>query len=123
MPQDGFRASIVDRCTSRRLSAASSAILPQFLREKEALPLSLQGAALGPWLAALRPHHPRHRTLPPLSPPLAGSAGVMRGMTRCADWKGVTSMTQNTGKQDPHSRITDRILAELEHGTHPWLKP
>lgn len=26
-------------------------------------------------------------------------------------------------KQDPHSRITDRILAELEQGTRPWLKP
>ena len=26
-------------------------------------------------------------------------------------------------KQDPHSRITDRILAELEAGTRPWLKP
>jgi antirestriction protein ArdC len=43
----------------------------------------------------------------------------MRGMTRCADWKGATTMT----KQDPHSRITDRILAELEQGTRPWLKP
>lgn len=32
-------------------------------------------------------------------------------------------MTQSTGKQDPHSRITDRILAELEQGTRPWLKP
>lgn len=26
-------------------------------------------------------------------------------------------------KQDPHSRITNRILAELEQGTRPWLKP
>ena len=26
-------------------------------------------------------------------------------------------------RQDPHSRITDRILAELEQGTRPWLKP
>jgi len=26
-------------------------------------------------------------------------------------------------RQDPHSRITDRILAELEAGTRPWLKP
>lgn len=26
-------------------------------------------------------------------------------------------------KQDPHSRIADRILAELEQGTRPWLKP
>lgn len=26
-------------------------------------------------------------------------------------------------KQDPHTRITDRILAELEQGTRPWLKP
>lgn len=26
-------------------------------------------------------------------------------------------------KQDPHSRITDRILAELEQGTRPWIKP
>ncbi len=43
----------------------------------------------------------------------------MRGMTRCADWKGVKIMT----KQDPHSRITDRILAELKQGTRPWLKP
>lgn len=43
----------------------------------------------------------------------------MRGMTRCADGKGVKIMT----KQDPHSRITDRILAELEQGTRPWLKP
>lgn len=32
-------------------------------------------------------------------------------------------MTQNSGKQDPHSHITDRILAELEQGTRPWLKP
>ena len=43
----------------------------------------------------------------------------MRGMTRCADWKGVTTVT----KQDPHARITSRILAELEQGTRPWLKP
>lgn len=43
----------------------------------------------------------------------------MRGMTRCADWKGVTTVT----KQDPHTRITSRILAELEQGTRPWLKP
>jgi antirestriction protein ArdC len=43
----------------------------------------------------------------------------MRGMARCADWKGVTAMT----RQDPHSRITNRILAELEQGTRPWLKP
>lgn len=43
----------------------------------------------------------------------------MRGMTRCADWKGVKIVT----KQDPHSRITDRILAELEQGTRPWIKP
>jgi len=57
--------------------------------------------------------------LPPLSPPLAGSAGVMRGMTRCADGKGANTMN----KQDPHSRITDRILAELGQGTRPWLKP
>lgn len=26
-------------------------------------------------------------------------------------------------RQDPHTRITDRILAELEQGTRPWLKP
>lgn len=32
-------------------------------------------------------------------------------------------MTKHTTKQDPHSRITDRILAELEQGTRPWLKP
>jgi len=25
--------------------------------------------------------------------------------------------------QDPHSRITTRILTELENGTRPWLKP
>ncbi len=30
-------------------------------------------------------------------------------------------MTQT--KQDPHSRITSRILTELEQGTRPWLKP
>jgi antirestriction protein ArdC len=47
----------------------------------------------------------------------------MRGMTRCADWKGANTMTKQTTKQDPHSRITDRILAELEQGTRPWLKP
>jgi hypothetical protein len=39
-------------------------------------------------------------------------------MTRCADRK-EAEMT----KQDPHTRITDRILAELEQGTRPWLKP
>lgn len=43
----------------------------------------------------------------------------MRGMTRCADWKGVTIVT----RQDPHARITSRILAELEQGARPWLKP
>ena len=32
-------------------------------------------------------------------------------------------MTKHTAKQDPHSRITDRILAELEQGTRPWIKP
>ncbi|MCM0032077.1 ArdC family protein [Sandarakinorhabdus limnophila] len=32
-------------------------------------------------------------------------------------------MTKQTTKQDPHSRVTDRILAELEQGTRPWLKP
>lgn len=32
-------------------------------------------------------------------------------------------MTKQATKQDPHSRITDRILAELEQGTRPWLKP
>ena len=32
-------------------------------------------------------------------------------------------MTKHTVSQDPHSRITDRILAELEQGTRPWLKP
>src|SRR3546814_2552878 len=64
----------------------------------------------------------RHQTLPPLSPPLAGSAGVMRGMTRCADRK-EANMTNRTARQDPHHRITDRILAELEQGTRPWLKP
>ncbi len=32
-------------------------------------------------------------------------------------------MTKHTAKQDSHSRITDRILAELEQGTRPWLKP
>jgi antirestriction protein ArdC len=42
----------------------------------------------------------------------------MRGMTRCADRK-EAEMT----KQDPHTRITDRILAELEQGARPWLKP
>lgn len=26
-------------------------------------------------------------------------------------------------KTDPHSRITSRIVAELEQGTRPWLKP
>ncbi|MBC2662190.1 DUF1738 domain-containing protein [Novosphingobium flavum] len=32
-------------------------------------------------------------------------------------------MTKQTSKQDPHSRITDRIMAELEQGTRPWAKP
>ena len=32
-------------------------------------------------------------------------------------------MTKQTTKQDPHSRITARILAELEQGTRPWVKP
>ncbi|RIV78775.1 ArdC family protein [Pelagerythrobacter aerophilus] len=32
-------------------------------------------------------------------------------------------MTKRTAKQDPHHRITGRILAELEQGTRPWLKP
>ena len=32
-------------------------------------------------------------------------------------------MTKPTTKLDPHTRITDRILAELEQGTRPWLKP
>lgn len=32
-------------------------------------------------------------------------------------------MTKSIATRDPHSRITDRILAELEQGTRPWLKP
>ena len=47
----------------------------------------------------------------------------MRGMTRCADWKGVSIITKRTTKKDPDSRITDRILNELEQGSRPWIKP
>lgn len=30
---------------------------------------------------------------------------------------------EQTTRLDPDSRITSRIVAELEQGTHPWLKP
>lgn len=32
-------------------------------------------------------------------------------------------MTKAQKPQDPHTRITERILAELEQGVRPWLKP
>lgn len=32
-------------------------------------------------------------------------------------------MSKTEKPQDPHTRITDRILAELEQGVRPWLKP
>lgn len=32
-------------------------------------------------------------------------------------------MKTETTRQDPHQRITDRILAELEQGATPWTKP
>lgn len=32
-------------------------------------------------------------------------------------------MTKIDKPQDPHTRITERILAELEQGVRPWLKP
>jgi antirestriction protein ArdC len=32
-------------------------------------------------------------------------------------------MTKTEKPQDPHTRITERILAELEQGVRPWLKP
>ncbi len=32
-------------------------------------------------------------------------------------------MTKTEKSQDPHTRITQRILAELEQGVRPWLKP
>ncbi len=32
-------------------------------------------------------------------------------------------MIEHTTKQDPHSRITCRILSELEQRTRPWMKP
>lgn len=32
-------------------------------------------------------------------------------------------MTKSIATRDQHSRITDRILAELEQGTRAWLKP
>jgi antirestriction protein ArdC len=36
---------------------------------------------------------------------------------------GKTSQTRNTPRSDVYERITARIVAELEHGTRPWLKP
>ena len=32
-------------------------------------------------------------------------------------------MTKETNHQDPHQRITDRILAEMKRGVTPWTKP
>lgn len=32
-------------------------------------------------------------------------------------------MTKTDKPQDPHTRITERILAELNQGVRPWLKP
>ena len=33
-------------------------------------------------------------------------------------------MTRNTTpRQDVYSRITDQIIAELEQGVRPWMKP
>jgi antirestriction protein ArdC len=43
-------------------------------------------------------------------------------MTPCADQEGENTMTK-TITIDPHSRITDRIIAELEQGIRPWTKP
>ena len=37
--------------------------------------------------------------------------------------QGKTSQTINTGRSDVYERVTSRIVAELEQGTRPWLKP
>jgi antirestriction protein ArdC len=44
-------------------------------------------------------------------------------MTRRAGWKGVTTMTKQTTKQDRHNGVTGRTLAELQQGTCLWQKP
>ena len=35
----------------------------------------------------------------------------------------MTNQTNSSKRSDPHARITDRILAELEQGVRPWMKP
>ena len=35
----------------------------------------------------------------------------------------MTNQTSSSKRTDPHARITDRILAELEQGVRPWMKP
>ena len=32
-------------------------------------------------------------------------------------------MSTNTTRTDVYSRVTDRIIADLEHGVRTWLKP
>lgn len=35
----------------------------------------------------------------------------------------MTRQTNSSKRADPHARITERILAELEQGVRPWMKP
>ena len=35
----------------------------------------------------------------------------------------MTNQTNSSKRADPYARITDRILAELEQGVRPWMKP
>ena len=106
------------------LSAVSGASLPCFEEERGSASLSLQGHALVAVARFAAPAPPTDTRPCPLSlRPRRAGRGHARRMTRCADQKGASTMTKSIATRDPHSRITDRILAELEQGTRPWLKP
>src|SRR3546814_14248749 len=59
----------------------------------------------------------------PPSPSRASPAGQSRRPQAAASPKGVRKMAKETNRIDIYQAVTDDILAMLEAGTKPWVKP
>src|SRR3546814_4884933 len=57
------------------------------------------------------------------SPSRASPAGQSRRPQAAASPKGVRKMAKETNRIDIYQAVTDDILAMLEAGTKPWVKP
>ncbi|MFM8749093.1 ArdC-like ssDNA-binding domain-containing protein [Rhabdaerophilum sp.] len=63
---------------------------------------------------------------PDLAPTLSAPRRVGRGHARHDPLRGLDASNhhdETDHQARPHSRITDRILVELQQGTRPWAKP